>query len=311
MKNNIDNVVKKALLDEVKEISDTEDIFFKIEEEINTESVKRNKVYKHYTSSLRFKKYFSLAACLILIFTTLTFVYSAEARALASQAISSITSIFVVEKVNDNIQIVKKSANEALIGASVSRTTEMTDEELEKKLGFSVRFPTTLLGSFKLEYKSMGVHLRKAVDYELSQKLENDMFNAIEDDYALDKLKPYDAARDVSGKYKKSDQSIIFINIAQNQTLSGIKNLPAEPGAQMVKIGELDGVWVETSFPEYPYKRENYVTKADMSKKPTIKECSYLTWQKSDKLYTLTTYKDYKMTLEEAVKIAEDFMKSN
>jgi hypothetical protein len=43
MKNNIDNVVKKALLDEVKEISDTEDIFFKIEEEINTESVREIK----------------------------------------------------------------------------------------------------------------------------------------------------------------------------------------------------------------------------------------------------------------------------
>lgn len=311
MKNNIEDFVKKALLDEVNEISDTEDIFPKIKEEINTESIKRNKDYKKYTSSHGFKKYFSLAACLTLIFTTLTFVYSAEARALASQAISSIRSIFVVEEVDDNFQIVEKSSNGALIWANVSRDIELTDEELEKKLGFSVRFPETLFGSFNLEYKTMGVQLGKAVDYESSQKLESDMFNAIEDDYALDKLKPYDPSRKVFGAYKKSDQSTIFINISRNQTLSGNKNLPAGPGAQMVIIGELDGVWVETSFPKYPYKQENGVGKEDMSQKPTIKESRYLMWQKSDKLYTLNVYEEYKLTMEEAVKIAEDFMKYN
>ncbi len=310
MKNNIDSIVKDALQDEVKEILNTDNIFNRIEATIMKESGKRSNDYKHYSSGFSFKKNFSLAACLLLVLCTLTFVTSNQARALAYRAISAVKTIFVVEGDDGNLQIVEKPSDETSFAPSISAVTEKSDEEISAKVGYDVRFPETLNDSFKLVNKNIGVSLLKVVDYETGQNLQNDLLSAIDDDNALNQLKQYGGAiRNCSGTYSKPDQSTIFVNILKAKKLSEFKNNNTDE-IQEVKVGEMDGLWKKSSYPEYPYITEDGVGKEDMTTKPIIKESYTLYWEKDGTLYTITTL-DYKLTLDEAVKIAAEFMEYN
>lgn len=319
MDNDLDYIVKNILSDEVKELSNTEDIFHRIEEEIKTEVYKRSKDYKHYSLGLGFcyKKYISIAAFLLIVCTTLMFASSYKVRAFTTKAFSSIRTIFTVEIVDDKMQIVEKPTNEAYFFRSVSSSTQKSDKEISKKVGFTVRFPESIGDSFRLESKSLGVAFRKKVDYDTGSALEKDMHNAIEDDNVLKQLKPYDAVREASGMYIRRDQSTIAINVSKALKLSKFESQLKEHGnlqdyeIQKVKVGDLDGYWVKQPCPFHPLILKNGIWEADMSAQPEIKVIYTFFWGKSDITYTLITIKDFKLTLEESIKIAEDFMKVN
>ncbi|KNY29404.1 DUF4367 domain-containing protein [Pseudobacteroides cellulosolvens] len=310
MKNNIDNIIKDVLNDEVKEVSNAGNIFNKIAEDIEAVSVQSMKDHKQYTQ-LGFKKYFSLAACLILIFTTLTFISSAQARALAAEAIQSIKTIFGIQVVDNKLKIVEVPVDKAFTGAAVSRNTDKSDGEISKKIGYTVTFPKYLGGFFELENKSMGVQLKSPVDYGTAQKLQKDMFDALEDDNTLNKLMGYGAARNASGAYKKSDKEVLFINTSQTFTLSEFKKIYDGAQFQKVKVGSIDALWVKTLYPEYPLKSDSNIGQPDLSVKPKISERSFLLWEKSNIVYTLDTFRGYYMPMDEALKLAEEFMQSN
>lgn len=317
MDNKIDCIVKDALIDETKALLSTEDIFHRIEEKIKMEEDRKFKDYKHYSLGFGFKKHILIAACLLVVCTTLMFTSSNQVIAFASQTISTIKTIFTLEKVGNELQVVEKPINEAKFFHSVGRITEKSDEELSEKLGFNVRFPEFLGDSFKLRTKSLSVALRKLEDYETFTKLQNVMFNAIEDDNVLTQLKPYNPAMDVSGTYDMPDKSTIFIHISQSWRLSEIESqLKASEDLQgfekqKVKVGNLDGHWIKALFPDYPLKMENGIGKSDMSVQPEVKERNTLIWEKSSTLYVLNTFIDPELTLEESIKIAEEFMKAN
>ncbi|OPZ93977.1 MAG: hypothetical protein BWY74_00929 [Firmicutes bacterium ADurb.Bin419] len=310
MKNNVDNLVKDALHDEVKEISNTENIFKRIEANIMNESGKRNNDHKYYSSGFGSKKIISLAACLLLVLCTLTFITSNQARALAYRAISAVKTIFVVENDDGNLQIVEKPSDETSFVPSISTVTDKSDEEISAKVGYNVSFPETLNDSFELVFKNISVSLLKAVDYETGQNLQNDLLNAIEDDNALNQFKQYGGAiRNCSGTYSKPDRSTLFVNILKSKKLSEFKNNNTNE-IQEVKVGKMNGLWEKSSYPEYPYITEDGVGKEDMTSEPIIKESYTLYWEKDGTVYTITTM-DYNLTLDEAVKIALEFMEYN
>ncbi len=310
MGNNIDNIVKEALLDEVKEISNMEDIFYRIEGEIKTGSVKGSKDRKHVNAGFGFKRYFSLAACFLLVLTTLVFAFSAQARTLTVQAIASIKTIFVLEKVDNNLQVVEKPADEALTIPSVARVTERNEEEIGIKLGFKVRFPESLCDSYKLERRFLGVELKKQLDYETSLKIEKEMYDAIEDDNALNRLKPYGAARHAFVKYSE-DGGGFFVCLSQTQTMSEVANRFNPEVSKKVKVGELDGMWIEGTVPVYHAISRNGGLTADMSVEPFMDRQNFLIWEKAGVVYIIPAYEGRTFTLKNMIKIAEDFMKYN
>lgn len=313
MKNDFDNIIKGAILDEVSGLSVTEDIFRTIKNKINTEKGNK-KGYRLYIG-FSFRKYVLFAVCLFVICTAATFTFSSQARAVVSQTISSIKNIFDVEIIDNRYQIIEKPANEAYFTHAISKVAQLNDKELRDKLGYEVKFPRTLGDSFRIENKALGVVILKPLNLEQSKQLSIDMDNAIEDDNALEQLKPYNALRYTSGLYTKTDGSSVFIVISKEPGLAKIESFLSKYGVvqgqkiQKIKVGKLDGFWIIKPIPIYP---TNNVGKEDMTVRPDMVETFVLDWQKNDIFYSLGTYnKGFVLTQKEALKMAEDFMKVN
>jgi hypothetical protein len=333
MGKDLDSIIKDALADETGKLSDSEEGFDKIKEEIK--NGKGGKKYKYALLSFGMRKSVSVFACFLAVSATLLFSTSSQARGLASQAIESITTLFVMEKKGDDLQIVQKPSNEVMLTSGVSSTTFKSDEALGKILGFDVHFPGTLDASsdspYQLNYKCLGVVLGKQLDYDVLQGLEAEMLRAVTDDEAFGRLSPYKPFRDVTGAYKKADGSTFFINLSDIRHSPGIaggswpesndmesggpessesESGGAGAGRQKVRIGGCKGYWETMPVPVYPTVIENNVGKSDMTAKPVIKEVHTLMWENPQTVFILNTDRNLELTLEEALGIAEEFMKN-
>lgn len=305
MENKFDYIVRNALSDEVNEISNTEDIFCRIKDKIMMKEVRESGNSTPRSAGFGFKRFISVAVCLMIVFTSLIIA-------------SFLKTIFISDREGDNQQVVQKPSNEALFTFSVSNVTDKSDEEISSKLGYHVRFPESLGDSYKLFGKAPEVVLKKQLNSETGSKLHNDMLLAIEDDNMFYKLKPYDPAREIFGMYGKSVNETFFINISRTWTFSErINEFKNSKGVdtsdiQKVKIGNIDGYWIKAPYSKYPSKMENGQEKLATSATPVIFESYYLLWEKAGTVYGLDMYGDsIILPLDEAVKIAEEFMKAN
>lgn len=320
MDNKIDRLIQDALMSKTEDVAYSEGIFNKIQTEIEITEGKKAKKYKQFSQGFIYKKQFAIAASLFIVCSTLIFVSSNQARAFASAAIESIKTIFTLEKVGDELQIIEKTTNEARFTYAKQTGTKKSDEELSNKMGFKVSFPKTLGNYLKLESKSLGVSLNKYLDLETFEnlKLGDTMDKAIEDDSHFARLKPYDPVWTVSGEYEGPDKSTIFINIHQvidSYTMENqFEELKNTKGVDLkkLKLGDLDAYWVKSLYPKYPHTFENGVYKKDMSVKPELIEHYTLYWEKSGTRYILSSLiYTTNLTMEESIKLAEEFMKVN
>lgn len=314
MKSDFDNIIKSAISEEMSGLPETDDIFNRIREELSIETCSKNKGRRHYIG-YSFRKYAVFAVCLFIVSITITFNFSSQARALASQAISSVKNIFDIEVKDNKFQVVEKPSNEAYFTYSTGKVTQLNDTELSDKLGYEVKFPQLLGDGFRLDQKNLGVGVSKPLNLEQSKQIQNDMENAIEDDNALEQLKPYNVSRYAVGLYSKSDGSTIFINVSIGYGLADIESNLAKYGVvqgqkiQKVKVGKFSGYWIESSIPVYSV---NSAGEQDMTVRPDMVESSSLKWEKNGIFYSLCKIKeDFKLTFDEALKIAEDFMMVN
>ena len=309
----LDPIIKIALQDEAKEVSGTEDFFHKIRQGLETDPGR----HPRFSAGFGWKRRLSLAASVFVICTALLLTVSPQARVYAGQTLSSIKTIFVLEREGDKLHVVEKPANEAKFIRSVAWVTTLSDEELDKKLGFKVGIPERLADSFTLKYKTLGVTLVKEVDYETGTKLQDEMFKAIEDDNALERLKPYNAVRDILVKYERPDQTALLINVSRAKTLSEVEAQMKEYentegfAFQKVKVGDLDGYWVNTPASQYPATVEKGIGQTDVSAQPEIRKKSALIWEKSGFLYSLTASEKTSLSMEECLNLAGEFIKSN
>lgn len=306
-KSEFEEKLREELRMKANEAGVSDEVFSKIIKQIEEdERVGRIRQKKIIGNSIT-KRLAAVSLCCILTIVGMSFAFPEEVKAAAVKAVDTLKTIFVLDKSGDEYKIVEKNAEDYEITYNYCTTSYLSDEELTYKMGFKVNFPLKLNYGFTYADKAEGLFHNKKLSLETHKKIEADMIKAISDDEAFDRLKEYGLYRDVFATYIKADNKI-FIELQASDSPDKTK----EEAINIIistKVGDADASWVESYYPEYKFIMENGIGKSDLYEKPerVIKSHS-LVWVSNGVRYILSMYKDFDLTMEEAVKIAESFM---
>lgn len=293
MNNNqlFDNIIKKNINDTANEIEVSENSIQEILLEVN----KRKKEKNLYTG---FKKY-AAAAVIAFVLIVVTFAASDNVRAIAVGFISNIKTVFIMDKDNN---IIERPANEVLINPSISKDTSLNDKELSEKLGIKIRIPEKFYKDLDLQKKAEVVAFNKTLSYETFDTLKDVVENAINDENAFKSLHEYLPYRSVSCTYRNGKGNIFNIAVMDTSVKVFSNNHDISKVVQ-TKVGNINAQWIVESFTDYKGK--------DMTNKPVGKgTANALFWTTKGSTYTIVTLDDKPMSMNETVKIAEAFMKT-
>lgn len=286
-----DNIIKKNINDTANEIEVSENSIQEILLEVN----KRKKEKNLYTG---FRKYAAVAV-IAFILIVVTFAASDNVRAIAVGFISNIKTVFIMDKDNN---IIERPANEVLINPSISKSTSLNDKELSEKLGIKIRIPEKFYEDLDLQKKAEVVAFNKTLSYETFDTLKDVIENAINDENAFKSLHEYLPYRSVSCTYKNSKGNIVNIAV-MDTSFKVISNNHSISKVVQTKVGNINAQWIVESFTDYKGK--------DMTNKPVGKRtANALFWTTKGSTYTIVTLDDKPMSMNETVKIAEAFMKT-
>ncbi len=286
-----DNIIKKNINDTANEIEVSENSIQEILLEVN----KRKKEKNLYTG---FRKYAAVAV-IAFVLIVVTFAASDNVRAIAVGFISNIKTVFIMDKDNN---IIERPANEVLINPSISKSTSLNDKELSEKLGIKIRIPEKFHEDLYLQKKAEVVAFNKTLSYETFDTLKDVVENAINDENAFKSLHEYLPYRSVSCTYRNSKRNIFNIAV-MDTSFKVISNNHSISKVVQTKVGNIDAQWIVESFTDYKGK--------DMTNKPVGKRtANALFWTTKGSTYTIVTLDDKPMSMNETVKIAEAFMKT-
>lgn len=286
-----DNIIKKNINDTANEIEVSENSIQEILLEVN----KRKKEKNLYTG---FRKYAAFAV-IAFVLIVVTFAASDNVRAIAVGFISNIKTVFIMDKDNN---IIERPANEVLINPSISKSTSLNDKELSEKLGIKIRIPEKFHEDLYLQKKAEVVAFNKTLSYETFDTLKDVVENAINDENAFKSLHEYLPYRSVSCTYRNSKRNIFNIAV-MDTSFKVISNNHSISKVVQTKVGNIDAQWIVESFTDYKGK--------DMTNKPVGKRtANALFWTTKGSTYTIVTLDDKPMSMNETVKIAEAFMKT-
>jgi hypothetical protein len=298
----LEDLIKRSLALQSKDIQIPSDMLRRIKSRLATpEKITSKKRFQNRNVSSRVR----LTLSVVLMISVLCCVLFKDTRSMAIAAVNMVKSIFVLESDGKGYRTVEKPVEKVDLTFSVSETTRLTDPQIAKKVGYKISFPKTLARGYALTDKTLGISLNKPLNYNLEKELNRRMNLAIEEEGEFKKLSDFSPQRDTCGIYKNSQVAIIFINIFRpwpKDALSG----------EIVTIGpgKIKAHWIECPFPIYPLKTENGIKGADMTKKPTdIKITHSLYWEYAGLGYYLNPFYTRDLALDEAVDIAESFMK--
>ncbi len=286
-----DNIIKKNINDTANEIEVSENSIQEILLEVN----KRKKEKNLYTG---FRKYAAVAV-IAFVLIVVTFAASDNARAIAVGFISNIKTVFIMDKDNN---IIERPANEVLINPSISKSTSLNDKELSEKLGIKIRIPEKFYEDLNLQKKAEVVAFNKTLSYETFDTVKDVVENAINDENAFKSLHEYLPYRSVSCTYRNSKGNIFNIAV-MDTSFKVISNNHSISKVVLTKVGNINAQWIVESFTDYKGK--------DMTNKPVGKRtANALFWTTKGSTYTIVTLDDKPMSMNETVKIAEAFMKT-
>ncbi len=287
----IDNIIKRNITDTANEITVSEN---KIQD-ILLEVRKRKKEKNLYTG---FRKY-AAAAVVALVFMIVTFAASDNARAVAVEVINNIKTVFIMDKDNN---VIKRPANEVLINPCLTKTTDLSDKELSEKMGIEICIPEIFYGDLKLQNKTEIVAFNKTLTYETFDTIKDVAEKAISEENAFKNLREYMPYRSVGCTYVNGKGKIFNIAIMDTVIRVISKNDDISEVAQ-TKVGKINAQWIVKSFTEYNGK--------DMTQKPLGKKTAYaLFWSVNGSTYSIVSIDDKSISMDETVKIAEAFMKT-
>ncbi len=286
-----DNIIKKNINETANEIEVSENSIQEILLEVN----KRKKEKNLYTG---FRKYAAFAV-IAFVLIVVTFAASDNVRAIAVGFISNIKTVFIMDKDNN---IIERPANEVLINPSISKSTSLNDKELSEKLGIKIRIPEKFHEDLYLQKKAEVVAFNKTLSYETFDTLKDVVENAINDENAFKSLHEYLPYRSVSCTYRNSKGNIFNIAV-MDTSFKVISNNHNISKVVQTKVGNINAQWIVESFTDYKGK--------DMTSKPVGKRtANALFWTTKGSTYTIVTLDDKPMSMNETVKIAEAFMKT-
>jgi hypothetical protein len=301
---NLDNSIKQELIIKAGEAKPSAEMLPRIINRIEAYEGGKENMLKDRMPNIMIKKLAIVSLCAVLLISGVMFTFSEDVRAAAMDAIRT---IFVLDKTEDGYAMVEKTDQDELFTLMASGVSTLSDEELAKKVGFQVSIPKELYGGYKLVEKREVVTTGKTVSYEASKQLGGEIQRAVKDDATFNSLSEYKPYRSVDGIYKNESEATITIDVLP--TIG-----TGEPEGTEVTLktnaGNIKGLWVESAWPEYGKTGQlGLYSTTDVYTKPEgIVKVHSLRWELNGVRYYLNNQRDEKLTMEEAVKIAESFI---
>lgn len=287
MKNNFDLELKKALTAKTSVLSTSEEgleLIF-----ANLETYKKKKVVE-----FKLKKYSALIACILLITIGTPFIFSANVRV---TAVDAIKTVFVLDK---NSNIIEVPAKEVFMTPANSKSTILSDEKLSEKLGVKFSFPNTLVDGYVLTNKSEAVGLASPINYTTYSKIQSKAVMAIDDNSMYKSLKRYKPFRSVGATYKSETGDVINIAVFNKPISVYLENIKINQKTKATINGS-QAIWLSLSYPNY--------NGDNMASKPTeLATSKLLIWNKNGATFVLLP-NDPTSSIDSAIEAAEAFVK--
>lgn len=305
---NFEDRIRKELTSRASEVEISDLMLNSITYRIENDNGGDRSMLKDKFQSVIMRKWIVISLAAVLVICGAMFTFSSDVRAATISVMDKIKTIFVLEESQGEYKIVETTSEDPIFSLACSRTTRLRDEELASKMGFNFTFPKTLSGGYNYEHKSEGVGINKIVSAETSEKLQSDMLKAIDDESAFNSLSEYNPYRTIDAAYKK-EGNVIFISLLPSDAMileqSG-RNIPTDIETS---VGDAKALWIEVRYPNYKHISENGVGQSDLYTKPDgILMEHRLIWDYNGVRYSIGTYLQFELTMEETVKIAEAFM---
>ncbi len=307
-KTNFDKYIKYSLELRAEEADLSEELLHGLMRRVKNYEGDRKAMTRFGIKDIIIKKCVIAVMCGLLVIGGVTFTFSEDVRAATMNVLDKIKTVFVMDILNGEQKVVEMPANECYVWPMVGSLTELSDEELTQKMGFNVAFPDKLLETYRLVNKTDCVAFNSSVSYEVSEQLTLDFFKAVEDEEAMSRLSQYNLSREVLGDYEYIYNSF-SIHIQKYSvplpTASDVSELTK------TKVGDVDAIWIKNVITIYRSATdENGITKSDMTSKPVSIGDSYsLRWISDGIEYGIISYSPSQLTMEETIRIAEEFMK--
>jgi hypothetical protein len=250
------------------------------------------------------KKLIAALLCFTVVLGGSSLFASSNVRALAAETLQKIKTIFILDS---NNKIVEKDVKQVPLTSTIGKSTELSDEELSKKVGYKVVFPGTI-GGYKLMDKSENITINN-IDYEEGQNIETDVHEAIDNKDKFLSLRKYNPIRSVSSIYEKTDGIRISININPATIAENLEKMIDSMNSKIVEINGVKTYWFDIPLPNYPMINKNGITGADMTQKPTKVETAHqLAWISNGLYFSICIEANQNCSIEEAENIAKAFM---
>lgn len=306
---NLENVIRRELEMKAYEVEISDKVFSRIINRIESYEGGSANMLKDRISNFVMKSRLAVSLCLALALVAAVCTFSDGARAAALNVVNAVKTVFVVDKVDGEYKLVEKPADYPYCTPIVSRGTTLNDKELSDKYGFNVFFPETLYGEYKRESNAELVGIKMKVNEKTMRQLQKDMFEAIDNDAAFEKLREYKPYRMLSSFYvNNNNYNRIFIDMWASDASEKI-----EDGGNVIKtkVGDADADWIDSVYPDYSNMAEGGMTIEDTNTIPEgIVKSHALTWYSEGIMYYIGTVKGTELAMEDAVKIAESFMET-
>jgi hypothetical protein len=247
-------------------------------------------------------RWYVVAVLVALLYMGTTLLFSTGARAVATEAVQAIKTVFMVNK---GVEIVQKPASTALCEPVNAITTNLSDADLSKKMGMKVYFPKTLAADavdlFVLQHKADGVKLTKPLDYANYQNISSQITAAITDQQAFDSLRQYQPCRTAGGVYEDQQGRKAGVSVYNKLIPLYMSEGNEVTDTTRTKVAAYEAKWIGLSYPDYP--------EGDLAQKPAGRETAHILLWSSGK----TTYKVLAispLSMEETVGLAQSFMQA-
>ena len=304
MENNQDfeERIRSDLKTKGNEISPSDELYSKIIDDFLYIKGGKFRMLKNRLLYINKRKLIVATLCIAI---AISFGTSSNLRAVATETVNKIKTIFIVEGTDESYKVSEVPADTALFSTSHTKTTNLNDDELSKKVGFNVSFPKLLCNDFNLNSKYELVMLNK-ISYENMPKVQNTILRAIDDVEVFKSLAEYNPYRSVYAEYIKDDVNIsIFASPNANDFKSQIISLKYTK----VDLNGLEGYWLGLPVATYPTARLGEQFQNDMSQKPTeIKTVHGLFWLSNEAYYSMVFTPDKALSVDQAVAIAKSFI---
>jgi hypothetical protein len=285
------------------QVKPSDNLYAKIMKEVTNSNKNSSLNLKDKLKHTGYKNVIAALLCFFIIMAGISFSTSSNLRVVAFETLDKLKTIFVLDSTN---KVVEKEADKAPLTTSVGRDTSLSDSELTKKVGFKVVFPEALSENLKLVDKSESVVVPN-IDYLTGEKLQKDIYEAIDNQEKFQSLEKYNPTRDVSARYTSYIGDSIFINI-------GVSNSEFEKQAESMDVKKIDidgikGYWLDIPYPVYPRVKKNGINQYDLTKAPTeIKVSHQLFWFWNGLSFSITIDEKQDFSMEKAQGVAKTFM---